>query len=66
MADSCWYLAENNKILWSNYPSVKELKKKKNLTNELILFFSNENLREKAGRQDRLKEYKFKVNFALG
>ena len=40
--------------------------KKKNFTNELILFFSNENLREKAGRQDRLKEYKFKVNFALG
>ena len=23
MADSCWYLAENNKILYSNYPSIK-------------------------------------------
>ena len=23
MADSCWYLAENNKILQSNYPSIK-------------------------------------------
>ena len=45
---------------------LKNKLKKKNFTNELILFFSNENLREKAGRQDRLKEYKFKVNFALG
>ena len=31
-----------------------------------MLFFNNENLREKAGRQDRLKEYKFKIYFALG
>ena len=23
MADSCWGLTDNNKILWSNYPSVK-------------------------------------------
>ena len=24
MADSCWGLTENNKILWSNYPSIKK------------------------------------------
>ena len=29
MADSCWGLTENNKILWSNYPSVKKRKRKK-------------------------------------
>ena len=31
-----------------------------------FFFFSNENLREKASRLHRLKEYKFKVYFALG
>ena len=24
MADSCWVLIENSKILWSNYPSIKK------------------------------------------
>ena len=32
----------------------------------MLVVIVMENLREKAGRQDRLKEYKFKVNFALG
>ena len=26
LADSCCYLAENNKILYSNYPSIKKKK----------------------------------------
>ena len=25
MTDSCWDLTENNKILYSNYPSIKKL-----------------------------------------
>ena len=29
MADSCWGLTENNKILYSNYHSKKKIKKKK-------------------------------------
>ena len=28
MADSCWGLTENNKILESKYPSIKKIKKK--------------------------------------
>ena len=27
MADSYWCLAETNTIMWSNYPSIKNLKK---------------------------------------
>ena len=27
MTDSCWCVAENHKILWSNYSSIKKLKK---------------------------------------
>lgn len=31
MAGSCWCLTENNKILLSNYPSIKKYIKKKTL-----------------------------------
>ena len=29
VADSCWCMTENHRILWSNYPSIKKLRKKK-------------------------------------
>ena len=38
MADSRWDLTENNKILESNYPSIKKIKKK-NKAQILFVFF---------------------------
>ena len=34
MADSCWGLTEDNKSLWSNYPSIKNKLKRKKKRNQ--------------------------------